>query len=300
VLSRSASGYTCLHLGAFTVAREDLEQGLALFDSADRLFYAEVLAYDQLVALLAHSAASLASLGHLDQAVLRADAALAEARRLFHPTTLALALVFAWKIGHAIRSEPRLLLRYADECLAISTEHGLGSYRGFALTQRGWSLAALGHADEGITLLSGGMAGRLDSGWMAGRPAVLTRLADACRMAGQLQAALAHLAEAKRLQDETEDRWYQTETLQLLGDVLLAIGDAAAAEASYGEALALARQQSAKLFELSASMSLARLWCDQGKRSEAQELLAPIYGWFTEGFGTPVLKEAKALLEELI
>src|SRR5262244_25317 len=148
--------------------------------------------------------------------------------------------------------------------------HGLGSYREFALTQRGWSLAALGHADEGITLLSGGMAGRLDSGWMAGRPAVLTRLADACRMAGHLQAALAHLAEAKRLQDETEDRWYQTETLQLLGDVLLAIGGAAAAEASYGEALALARQQSAKLFELSASMSLARLWRDQGKRSEAQ------------------------------
>ena len=94
-------------------------------------------------------------------------------------------------------------------------------------------------------------------------------------------------------------RWFQAETLRLTGDVLLATGDAAAAEASYREAIAIAQQQSAKLWELRAAMSLTRLWRDQGTRSQARDLLAPVYGWFTEGFSTPVLREAKALLEEL-
>ena len=101
------------------------------------------------------------------------------------------------------------------------------------------------------------------------------------------------------LAEETEARWFQAETLRLTGEVLLATGDAAAAEASYREAIAIAQRQSAKLWELRAAMSLARLWRDQGKRAEARGLLAPVYGWFTEGFDTPVLQEAKALLGQL-
>jgi predicted ATPase len=118
-------------------------------------------------------------------------------------------------------------------------------------------------------------------------------------MAGQWQAALGHLAEARRLVEETGNRCYQAETLRLRGEVLLAMGDGTGAEASYGEALALARRQKARLRELRTAMSLARLWRDQGKRAEARDLLAPVYGWFTEGFGTPVLREARALLDEL-
>jgi predicted ATPase len=118
-------------------------------------------------------------------------------------------------------------------------------------------------------------------------------------MAGQWQVALESVAEGRRLSEETEDRWCQAETLRLTGEVLLATGDAAAAEAGYREAIAIAQQQSAKLWELRAAMSLARLWRDQGKRAEARDLLVPVYGWFTEGFGTPVLQEAKALLDEL-
>jgi predicted ATPase len=93
--------------------------------------------------------------------------------------------------------------------------------------------------------------------------------------------------------------WFQVETLLLTGEVLLAMSEPAGAEAGYCEALASARQLSAKLWEVPAATSLARLWRDQGKRAEARELLAPVYGWFTEGFGTPVLQEAGALLEEL-
>jgi predicted ATPase len=118
-------------------------------------------------------------------------------------------------------------------------------------------------------------------------------------MAEQWQAALGHLVEAQRLANETEQGWSQAEMVRLTGDVLLAMGDSAAAAASYREAIAIAQQQSAKLWELRAATSLARLRCDQGNRTEAHELLAPVYGWFTEGLGTPVLQEAKTLLAEL-
>jgi predicted ATPase len=134
---------------------------------------------------------------------------------------------------------------------------------------------------------------------MLATPFFLTLLGDACQKAAQLQAALGHLVEAKRLAEETGVRRCLVETLRLQGDVLLATGDPAAAEISYADAIALAQQQRAKLWELCAAMSLAQLWRDQGKRSEARALLAPVYGWFTEGFGTPVLQEAKTLLKEL-
>ncbi len=118
-------------------------------------------------------------------------------------------------------------------------------------------------------------------------------------MAGQWQAALDHVAEARRLADKTGELSNQAETVRLIGDVLLAMGDRNGAEASYREAIAIAQRQSAKLWELRAATSLARLWRDQGKPAEARELLAPVYNWFTEGFDTADLKEAKALLDHL-
>jgi predicted ATPase len=191
------------------------------------------------------------------------------------------------------------LLQYADELLALAAEHELGFYRVAGLMERGWCLAALGHADEGIPLLTTGLAGVRDAGMVLMRPRRLIAFADACRMAGQWPAALGHLAEAHVLAEETGNRCYQAETLRLRGEVLLAMGDRTGAEASYGESLALARRQRARLWELRAAMSLARLWRDQGKCPAAHELLASVYGWFTEGFGAPVLREAKALLAEL-
>jgi predicted ATPase len=191
---------------------------------------------------------------------------------------------------------PGLLLQYADELLALATEHGLQHFRMMALIERGWSLAGLGGADEGIPLIAAGLR---DQGYIVWTPWALTLLGDACRMAGQWQSALEHLAEARGLAEEKEARYFQAETLRLTGDVLLATGDAAAAEASYHEAMAIAQQQSAKLWELRTATSLGRLWHDQGKRAAARDLLAPVYGWFTEGFGTPVLQEAKALLDAL-
>jgi predicted ATPase len=225
------------------------------------------------------------------------DAALGEACRLSHPLTRAIALAVLGLL--CVHWGPELQLQYADELLLLATEHGLEHFRLMALIARGWSLAGLGRADEGIPLLAAGFAGLRDQGFMVFRSWALTLLADACRMAGQPGAALAHHAEARGLAAEREVRFFQAETFRLTGDVLLATGDAAAAEASYREAMAIAQQQSAKLWELCAAKSLARLWHGQGKRSEARDLLAPVYGWFTEGSGTPVLQEAKALLDAL-
>jgi predicted ATPase len=232
-------------------------------------------------------------------ALVERDASLAEAPRLFHPPTLAIALASTAISGLRVCWGPGLQLQYAEELLALATEHGLEHFRMMGLIGRGWSLAGLRRADEGIPLLAAGWAGLRDHGFIVFRPWALTLLAEACRMTGQWQAALEHLAEARGLVEEKEVRWLQAETLRLSGDVLLATSNAAAAEASYQEAIAIAQRQSAKLWELRAATSLARLWRDQEKHAEARDLLAPVYGWFTEGLGTPVLQEAKAVLEEL-
>jgi tetratricopeptide (TPR) repeat protein len=299
VLGCTASGAACSFLGEFTAARPYVEKGLALYDPAHRPSYLELLSHDALGLLLFYSGWLLALLGHLDQALSQSAAALDEARRLSHPPTLAMALDGAWWTGWLVRLEPGSVLQHADELLALATEHGFGFYRAIALTRRGSCLAALGRADEGIAPLTAGVALWEEIGPLLGRPFEKARLADAFRMAGQWQAALEHFAEARRLAEETECLCLQAETVRMSGELALAMGDRSGAEASYREAIAIAQQQSAKLLELRAATSLARLWRDQGTDPQAHALLAPVYGWFTEGFGMPVLQEAKALLDEL-
>jgi predicted ATPase len=299
VIGCQADGVLCIALGEFAAGRERLEKGLALYDPARRPTYAELVPFDLLVVMRVYLSRLLASLGHLDQALLQHDAALGEARRLAHPLTLAIALAGTGTSGLRVCWEPGLLLQYADELLALATEHGLEHFRMMALIERGWSLAGLGRADEGISLLAAGLAGLRDHGFIVWTPWALTLLGDACRAARQWQSALARLAEARRQADETKARWFQAETLRITGEVLLATGDHAGAGAGYREAIAIAQRQSAKLWELRAATGLAKLWRDHGNHAEAHALLAPVYDWFTEGFDTPVLQEAKALLDEL-
>jgi tetratricopeptide (TPR) repeat protein len=300
VLGCAAGGMACFHLGDFAAGRIYHEKALALYDPAHRASYSDLLSYDALVLLQTVSSWVLACLGHIDRALFQREPALEEARRLSHPPTLAFALGAAgWVTGSIVRLKPAWLLQCADKLLVLTTEHALEFDRRAALSWRGWSLAALGRADEGIPLLTAGVAGWRELGFTVWRPFLLTLLGEAHAIVRQSQAALGHLAEARCLAEETEARWCQAETLRLTGDVLLAEGDAGAAEAGYREALTLAHRQSAKLWELRTATSRARLWRDHGKCAEARDLLAPVYGWFTEGFGTPVLQEAKALLDEL-
>jgi class 3 adenylate cyclase len=294
-----SSGFTCLHLGDFAAARAHLERGLVLFDPMQRPQYAELTPIDALVFLLTQLSLVLACSGYLDQARCRRDAGLAEARRLSNAHTLAAALYFASRTGWSASMQPSGLLQEADELLELSAEHGFAHWRVLASVARGWYLSTLGQADQGIPLLTTGLADQRAIGSALYRTHALTLLADAHRAAGQPQIGLAHLAEADRLADATQVKWVLAETVRLRGDLQALANDRLSAEASFLDAIAIARRQNAKIFELRSAMSLARLRRDQGRRAEARSLLAPIYGWFTEGFDTPVLQEAKAVLEQV-
>jgi predicted ATPase len=149
-------------------------------------------------------------------------------------------------------------------------------------------------------LLRAGLAAFRETGAVTWVPFFVTLLADAEVRAKELDEGLGHLAEAERLMDEIDDRWAGAELYRVRGELLRAGPDPAGAERSFSQAIGIAQQQSAKFWELRAAISLARLWQEQGKRDAARALLAPTYGWFTEGFDTPVLKEAKALLDTLV
>ena len=222
---------------------------------------------------------------------------MSEARRLRHAQTLADVLIFANWIGWITRSPE--MERHAEELLALSTEHGLPFFLGWATAFRGASLTALGQGQEGLSLITQGMAGIRATGAVIRHPDSAHAARRAYAMVGQPADGLNCLAEAAQIIETTEERCHEAELHRLRGDLLNATGDPSAAERSYHQALAVAKLQSAKLFELQASISLARLWCKQDRRGEARDLLAPIYGWFTEGFDTDDLKEAAALLAEL-
>jgi predicted ATPase len=189
--------------------------------------------------------------------------------------------------------------RHAEEALALSTEHGLPVFLAWGTVSRGMSLIARGEGQEGLSLITRGIAGLRAAGAVAGMPGALMMLARAYARLGQPVDGLNCLAKAAQIIETTDERLHEATLHLSRGDLLHAKGDPSAAERSYHQAIAVAKLQSAKLFELRASISLARLWCKQDRRSEARNLLAPIYGWFTEGFDAPGLKEAKALLNEL-
>jgi predicted ATPase/class 3 adenylate cyclase len=292
---RSLSGLARCFLGEFIAARALLEQCHGLADPTHRAIRG-ALSEDIYALMLANLAGTLAHLGYIDQARSRLNEALSEAR-LGQAQTLAYVLIFA-NFTAAITRSPELH-RHAEELLALSTEHNFSLYLGWATAFRGWSLTVLGQAQEGLSLITQGLVAVRATGTVLYTPRPLMWLAEAYAMVGQPVEGLNSLAEAAQITETTEERVGEAELHRLRGDLLNATGDPSAAERNYHKALEVAKRQSAKLFELRASVSLARLWFKQGKRGQARDLLAPIYGWFTEGLDTLDLKEAKALLEEL-
>jgi predicted ATPase len=296
LLGRRAHGVTRCYLGEFVAAHALLEQCLGLAEPMHRAIGAG-LSDDPYAVMLVQLAVTLADLGYTDQARSRLDEALSEARRLKHSGTLAVVLV----VGNWMESITRSpeLQRHADELLALSNEHGFSLYGGYAIAHRGRSLTALGQAQEGLVLLTQGLAAIRATGAVLITPMLLMFLAEAYAMLGHLVEGLKCLAEAAQIIETTEERIYEAELHRVRGDLLNATGDQSAAERCYRQALAVAERQSAKLLQLRASVSLARLWRDQGKPVQARDLLAPIYAWFTEGFDAPDLADAQVLLAEL-
>jgi class 3 adenylate cyclase/predicted ATPase len=291
-------GVTCCWFGEFDAAREYLERGLFLYDPAHRSSYAELIVDDSHVVLLAYMAWTLQCLGYLDQARAKREAALAEARLLSRAFTLAHALMWVTS-SEAVVYGPSGALLHADEWVSVTERQSIDFFFAQGTMWQGWCRTMLGQPEKGVAQLTRGLAALRAAKGLTLLPLYLTVLADAYREIQQPQHGLTQLDEAISLTNETQARTYEAETHRVRGELLRSIHDNDGAEASLRKAIDVAQRQSAKLFELRASTSLARLWRDQGKRTEARDLLAPIYGWFTEGFDTPNLKEAKILLDEL-
>jgi predicted ATPase len=273
-----------------------VEQALALFDPAHRPFYMSFHIPDPLVNLLGYLSIVLFCLGYFDQARLECEAAVEEGHKNGHAFSLAQALSGACQVDWATRSSQELLAR-ADALITVSDEHGFAFHRAVGTFYRGWALAGSGQTGQGIALLEAGVAAYRATGAVMEVPFFLILLADAEGMANELEKGLGHLAEAERLMDEY--RAAEAELHRVRGELLRAGHDTAGAERSFSQAIDIAQQQNAKFWELRAATSLARLWCKEGKRDAAHDLLGPIYGWFTEGFDAPLLQEAKALRDTL-
>ena len=302
-LSRRASGTSLLYLGQFVEASRQLDQGIEIDDAAvaaagcgsPRLFlYGESAG----VVCRLYSAWDFWFLGFPDRAVERVEAGLALARQLSHAHVLAFALSFATVI-YLFRRDYAAALRRAEEAITLSTDHGFTQWRFFGTMCRGRARAGLGQHMDGIAELCTGLAGWERIGARLSATKWLGFAADAHAEAGQVNEALVALERATETAAFTAEQFYKAELYRLRAELLLVLSDQASAEEQLHKAVAIAREQSAKSLELRATTSLARLWHDQGKRTEARDLLAPIYNWFTEGFDTPVLQEAKALLTDL-
>ncbi len=192
-----------------------------------------------------------------------------------------------------------MLREWVSQLVAVTTERGFLHWGAQGTIYRGWADIKDGDVTGGMSLLRSGSAVYRATGAQGNMPYQIALLAGACEIAGQIEEGLTLLNDALQIAENTGERWFAAELNRLKGQLLLRQGQSEAAEELYREALSIARQQEAKLWELRAAASLARLRRDQGRRAEARDLLAPVYGWFTEGFGTPDLKEAKALLVEL-
>jgi len=191
-----------------------------------------------------------------------------------------------------------VLGEWVDQLVAVTTEQGFPFWGALGTIYRGWIKVKDGALAEGVSLLRDGSIAYRSMGAEAWMPHFIALRVRAYEIAGQVEEGLALLDEAFQIVESTGERWQAAELYRYKGQLVLQ-GHSEAAELLYRKALSIAQEQGAKLWELRAAASLARLRHDQGRRAEARELLAPVYAWFTEGFDTPDLKEAKALLDEL-
>jgi predicted ATPase len=255
---------------------------------------------DDMVQCRGYAAGTLWMLGYPDQALTRSHEMLIHAQVSSHAFTLTRALFYAATV-HQCRREGAAAQGRAEAALALMTEQGFGHLLGTATCVRGWALAAQGQGEEGMAQMHQGLAAERGTGSVLGRSLFLAMLAEAYGAGGQAEEGLRLLAEALAHVDHTGERFWEAEVYRLKGELLLlrVVPDVLQAETCFRQALDIARRQQAKSWELRAAMSLARLWQQQRKSAEAHALLAPVYGWFTEGFDTADLQEAKALLEAL-
>ncbi len=290
-----------VHRGLFTAASEHIDACLSLYREERHAHHRHLyLGHDPAVCALATGGTVQWPLGYPDRSRRLAGEAIALARRLEHAPSLANALRQACET-EAARCDAAAVIAAATELLKVSEEHEFPQHRGFALAFRGWALSRSGETSEGISQLERGdhILNQMGQGY--GMTRRLCFLAESNLMVGRYADGLEHVARALEIAAQTGEGWSLSRLYRVRAELSLNAngpGDEGA-EASLRRALAVAQEQSARGWELQAAILLAKLWLDRARRDDARNLLAPVYGWFTEGFDTPDLKDAKALLDEL-
>jgi predicted ATPase len=291
------------HLGEFPAARRHQEQGLALYDPDRHRPLTAVYGEDPGVGCLVYGAATLWGLGYPEQARKSVEASRKLAEGLSYPFNVAQALYYG-AFTHLCRREVDRVRELAGGLMELCREQGFALLLAGGMVLDGWALAEQGRGEEGVGRMRAGLAGWQATGALSHRPYHLGLLAQALARQGRAGEGLTALAEALSLCAATGERFWEAELHRLQGELLLLRGDAdrsapSAADACFREALDLACRQGAKSLELRSAMSLARLYRGQGSGAEARGVLAGVYSWFTEGFDTLDLEEARALLEGL-
>ncbi len=291
-------GFSCFQMGEPLQARRLQEEGIEKYSPEQRLSPVFRFAQDLGVGCRSYSALSLWILGFPDQALARGRDALAMAQALSHPFSVGMARCWLAYVCQ-FRRDVQMVREQSEAALALSTEQGFPLWAAMATTMHGWAMAMEHKSEEGVAELQQGIAAWRATGagaWLAYYGTLLTEAFD---IFGKAEDAQHEFDEAQAAMEKTEERWWEAEIYRLRGSLLLRHSMAPEAETWFQRALDVARRQHAKSLELRAATSLARLWRDQGNVADAREGLAPVYGWFSEGFDTPDLQEAKALLDQL-
>jgi class 3 adenylate cyclase/tetratricopeptide (TPR) repeat protein len=299
VLGHYSAGRNLMFTGKFAAARWHLERALAFYDTRPHSSLVFEVAFPPHVSSQGVLGFVLFCLGYPDQASAQSSAAIAGSRRLAHLPSLVAGLQFdAMRLS--LVGDAVAVSGLADELVAVATEQGFPSWAAHGTVIRGWVKVKEGEVAEGISLLRAGSTAHRASGMgVAWTPHPFVLLAEACEIAGEIEDGLAWLDRALHVSETTGLTWLAAELNRRKGHLLLRQRNSDAAEELYGKALCIAQEQQAKMWELRAAISLARLWGEEGRRAESRDLLARVYGWFTEGFDTADLKEARALLDEL-
>jgi predicted ATPase len=303
VLGHFIAGFNSFIRGDLNSARVHLEETSQ--HPPGHLALVDLMGFDPVVAAHGFLALTLCCLGYLEQALVQSAHAVEEGRKLAHPPSLAMAFSTTCRVHWLIQDIPAVSER-SQALISLATEHVFPFWATQANAYRGWLKVKDGHQQEGINLAHQALRAYEATQSSAWVPFLRALLSETYQEAAETASALSLWSEAESAMRSFGERWYEAELYRLKGDLLISSHEHdpdgcsdAEVVTCFEEAMNVARRQNARLWELRSATSLARLWRDQGKRTEARDLLAPIYGWFTEGFDTPVLQDAKALLDQL-
>jgi class 3 adenylate cyclase/predicted ATPase len=289
-----------LHTGALAEGRAHLDRAIALYDPAEHRPLATGFGQDVRVAALSYRSWALWMLGYPDAALADTGHALKDAREIGQAATLMYALVHAWLI-HIQCGDYAAATAETDELVALADEKGTSFWKALGMSAQGCILALTGKAADAVQMITSGIAALRSTGSTLWIPLHLPYLARAYAELGQVDNAWRSIEEAMTVVETTKERWHEADIYRMAGEIALLSPqpDVVKAETYFERALVVARAQQAKSWELRAAMSLARLWRDRGERQRGHDCLAPIFGWFIEGFGTLDLRQTKALLAAL-